>query len=143
VGIISGIAQRIARFGLDLDLQAGLDDVERVDEGVGYDGACRTGDGQAPGRDFCFGESGHFVVDFSLELSFRVEGCFGTLWMCDLNAIVLRWLRYRCSAEVRVWLWNLMSEMKVNGCDVYARYSMVWYAKDHAVAYYREMHGSI
>jgi hypothetical protein len=77
VGIISGIAQRIARFGLDLDLQASLDNVERVDEGVGYDGACGTGDGQAPGGDFCFGESGHFVVDFSLELSFRVEGCFG------------------------------------------------------------------
>jgi hypothetical protein len=33
--------------------------------------------------------------------------------------------------------------MKVNGCDVYARYGMVWYAKDHAVAYYREMRGSI
>lgn len=38
VWIISRIAQRIAGFGLDLDLQAGLDDVERVDEGVGYDG---------------------------------------------------------------------------------------------------------
>jgi hypothetical protein len=78
VGIFSGIAQRIAGFGLDLDLQAGLDDVERVDEGVGYDSASGTGDGQAPGRNFCFGESGHFVGDFfSLELLFRVEGCFG------------------------------------------------------------------
>ena len=39
VRVVARVAQGVAGFGLDLDLQTGLDDVERVDEGVGYDGA--------------------------------------------------------------------------------------------------------
>lgn len=62
VRVVARVSQRIAGFGLHLHLQPGLDDVERVDEGVGYDGAGGAGDREAPGRDFCFGEGGHFFA---------------------------------------------------------------------------------
>lgn len=62
VRVICGIARSGARLRFDLDLQAGFDDVERVDEGVGQDGAGGSGYGQAPWWDFILGEGGHVGV---------------------------------------------------------------------------------
>jgi hypothetical protein len=76
VRVVARVAQAVAGFGLDLDLQAGLDDVEGVDEGVCYDCAGGAGDGEAPGGDFVFGEGGHCVLVYC-SFFFQVGGFVG------------------------------------------------------------------
>ena len=130
--VIAWVAQGVAGFGLDLDLQAGFDDVERVDEGVCYDGAGGAGDCETPGWDFCFGEGGHFVVVGFFLSFYRVDSGGRMLLLkggIAIKVFRLLTLRYRYgAANVEICQRDIFAKGLLNGCDMGDM--CVRYAKD-------------
>jgi hypothetical protein len=102
VRVFARVAEAVAGLGLDLDLQAGLDDVEGVDEGVGDDCAGGAGDGEAPGWDFVFGEGSHCVCIVSFFF-FQVVG-FGGLGRRDVGGGIF----LGCECWVLEWVSGLV-----------------------------------